>query len=149
MLTIRPSTAEDGPRILAIWRGAVDATHDFLRPDDRRALDEEVADFLPLAPNLLACNDEGRALGFMLFDGQYMEALFIDPAYRGKGIGRLLVEHALTRIPNLFTDVNEQNLQAIGFYLHLGFVPIGRSPKDADGRPYPLIHLRYPGPLAE
>lgn len=70
-----------------------------------------------------------------------MEALFIDPVSRGEGVGRALVQHALSLRSTIFTDVNEQNLQAVGFYEHLGFVPIGRSERDGQGRPYPLIHL--------
>jgi len=47
MVTIRKSTAADGARILEVWRRAVDATHDFLGEDDRRAIDREAAGFLP------------------------------------------------------------------------------------------------------
>ena len=39
-------------------------------------------------------------------------------------------------------DVNEQNPQALGFYRHLGFEQVGRSPLDGQGRPFPLLHLR-------
>ena len=73
-----------------------------------------------------------------------MEALFVDPDFRGSGIGRALVEDAVKRHPALSTEVNEQNLQAIGFYERLGFERFGRSAIDGQGRPYPLIHLRYP-----
>jgi len=74
-----------------------------------------------------------------------MEALFIDPACRGKGIGAALVHHGLALHPAMTTDVNEQNPQAIGFYEKLGFVRTGRSALDGQGRPYPLIHLKYAG----
>ena len=39
-------------------------------------------------------------------------------------------------------DVNEQNPQALGFYLRLGFVRHGRSPVDGSGKPFPILHLR-------
>ena len=39
-------------------------------------------------------------------------------------------------------DVNEQNPQALGFYLHEGFEVVGRSQTDGLGQPYPLLHLR-------
>ncbi|WP_093316061.1 acetyltransferase [Sphingomonas jatrophae] len=144
-MRLRRSRAADGARILAIWRDAVDATHDFLSGADRIAIEAEVRDFLPAAPLWLAVDAADRPLGFMLLDHAHMEALFIDPAHRGHGIGRLLVAHALALHPGLTTDVNEQNEQALGFYLRLGFVPVGRSATDGQGRPYPLIHLRAAG----
>ncbi|TMD66902.1 MAG: GNAT family N-acetyltransferase [Chloroflexi bacterium] len=39
-------------------------------------------------------------------------------------------------------DVNEQNDQALGFYLRMGFVVVGRSELDSNGKPYPLLHMR-------
>ena len=143
MSSIRPARAADGARLLDIWRKAVDATHDFLTPSDRTAIEAEVAAFLPQAPAWLATDLDDHAIGFMLIDGTHMEALFIDPAWRGQGIGRRLVDHALSLHPTLTTDVNEQNAQAIGFYEAMRFARTGRSPKDGQGRPYPLIHLRY------
>jgi putative acetyltransferase len=143
MTRIRKSTLTDGARIMEIWRRAVDATHHFLSPEDRRHIEAEVAAFLPRAPLDLALDETGRAIGLMLLDGSHMEALFIDPDFRGTGVGRALVEDAVKRYPDLSTDVNEQNLQAIGFYERLGFERCGRSAVDGQGRPYPLIHLRY------
>lgn len=145
MLTIRPSSPIDSDRVVAIWRAAVDATHPFLTPADRAAIDEEVQRFLPSAPLWLAVDNDDLPVGFMLLDGSHMEALFIDPAYHGQGVGRQLVEHGLRLSPALTTDVNEQNPQALGFYQRLGFQPSGRSERDGQGRAYPLIHLRYVG----
>ena len=143
MISIRTSTPADGARVVAIWAAAVDATHDFLSAADRVAIGEEVADFLPSAPLTLAIDADDRPIGFMLLDGAHMEALFIDPACRGRGVGRLLVEQALAQHPVLTTDVNEQNGQAVGFYARLGFVATGRSARDGQGRPYPLVHLKF------
>lgn len=145
MPKIRPSTPADGPRVVEIWRNAVDATHAFLTSVDRAALDIEVCGFLPSAPLYLAVDNADCAVGFMLLDGSHMEALFIDPAYHGQGVGRQLVEHGLGLSPAMTTDVNEQNPQALGFYQRLGFQQSGRSERDGQGRAYPLIHLRYVG----
>ncbi|MFJ3057222.1 acetyltransferase [Herbaspirillum sp. NPDC087042] len=143
MIHIRHSHSGDGDRVLEIWRDAVLATHDFLRDDDRVEIEKEVQGFLPHAPLLLAVDDSDKPLGFMLLDGSHMEALFIDPAHHGKGIGRALVHHALTLSPSLTTDVNEQNAQAAAFYCHLGFIQTGRSETDGQGRAYPLLHLTF------
>lgn len=143
MIRIRQSIPADGERAVQIWRDAVDATHDFLTSEDRVAIEQEVAGFLPAAPLWLAVDADDRPIGFMLLGGASMEALFIDPAHRGEGVGRALVGHALTLHPALTTEVNEQNIQAVGFYERMGFVPTGRSERDGQGRAYPLIHLRF------
>jgi putative acetyltransferase len=143
--TLRSSRATDGDALVDLWRRAVDATHDFLSADDRQAIDAEVAGFLPHAPLVVAVDDQDRPQGFMLIDGSHMEALFIDPDVRGTGIGRQLLLHAVARHPQLTTDVNAQNAQAVGFYQRMGFTETGRSPVDSQGRPYPLIHLRHQG----
>ncbi|WP_269078891.1 acetyltransferase [Sphingobium ummariense] len=141
---IRPSAPHDADRIMAIWRGAVDATHDFLSDADRVAIEAEVARFLPTAPLLLAIDADDWPIGFMLLDESRIEALFVDPHHHGRGAGRALLAHALTHHPVLDADVNAQNAQAAGFYARMGFVPVGESDRDGQGRPYPLIHLRRP-----
>ncbi|WMJ71536.1 acetyltransferase [Stenotrophomonas sp. 24(2023)] len=145
MPTLRASRPTDGNAVVDLWRRSVDATHDFLSAADRQAIDAEVAGFLPQAPLVVAVDAQDTPQGFMLVDGSHMEALFIDPAVRGTGVGRLLLQHALAEHPQLTTDVNAQNEQAVGFYLRMGFVETGRSALDGQGRPYPLIHLRYGG----
>jgi putative acetyltransferase len=143
MISIRPARAADGARLIDIWRRAVDATHDFLQPADRHAIDQEVSAFLPQAPAWLATDADDCAVGFMLIDGTHMDALFIDPDWHGKGVGRSLVQHGLALHPAMTTDVNEQNEGALTFYERLGFARTGRSDLDGQGRPYPLLHLRY------
>jgi len=140
---IRRCRSDEAARVTEIWRAAVDATHHFLTPKDRAAIDIEVSEFLPRAPLWLAVDDEDQALAFMLIEDSHMEALFVDPAFRGQGIGAALLRHGLTMHPTMTTDVNEQNDQALGFYQRMGFKRTGRSPIDGQGRPYPLIHLAF------
>lgn len=90
-------------------------------------------------------NERDQPVGFMLLSGQHMDALFIDPDVRGCGVGRMLVEHALSMAPELTTNVNEQNEQAVGFYKKVGFKVTGRSEVDDLGKPYPLLNLAYVG----
>lgn len=48
-----------------------------------------------------------------------LEMLFVDNQYRGKGIGKELVTYAIQRLGINKVDVNEQNIQAVGFYQHI------------------------------
>ena len=96
VISIRRSRHEEGEELVAIWCRSVDATHDFLSAEYRAELEELVRSFLPEAPLWVAVNERDQPVGFMLLSGQHMDALFIDPDVRGCGVGRMLVEHALS-----------------------------------------------------
>lgn len=146
-ITLRSSTPGDGERVVEIWRAAVNATHDFLTAADRTAIDAEVRSFLPSAPLTLAADQSDRVLGFALIDGPTIEALFVDPAAHGNGVGRKLLDFAWHEHGAVRASVNEQNTAASGFYAHLGFVCIGRSDTDDQGRPYPLLRMERQVPV--
>lgn len=82
-------------------------------------------------------------VAFMGIGGDRLEMLFVDPDWRGGGIGRALVALATARRGVSRVDVNEQNPQAIGFYERMGFAVSGRSEIDGKGRPFPLLHMQY------
>ena len=141
-MTIRRGTPDDVPRALEIWRDAVDATHAFLTPQHRAEIDVMVAEqFLPNADLWLVDDQDGRPMGFLVMDGEMIDALFVDPAAHGKGYGTRLLGKALQLSPNATVDASEQATNALPFYLSRGFRVVGRSKTDPQGRPYPLIHL--------
>jgi len=147
--TIRRARPGDADALLGLWERSVRATHDFLAEADIVGLRPHVAQALAdEALELWVLADERDApVGFMGLAGNDVAALFLDPAARGRGGGRRLVEHAQElRGGELTVDVNEQNPAACGFYEALGFVVVGRSPVDDDGRPFPLLHMRRPAP---
>ena len=141
VISIRRSRHDEGKKLIAIWRRSVDATHDFLSKEYRVELETLVSSFLPEAPLWVAVTEKDEPIAFMLLTGEHMDALFVDPTVRGCGVGKLLIEHALTLAPKLTTNVNEQNEQAVGFYQKMGFKVTGRSETDDLGKPYPLLHL--------
>ncbi len=126
---------------MAVWRSAVAATHDFLPPADVDRIATRLApEYFPMV-ELTVAELDGEIAGFSGLSAGKLDMLFVDAAYRGKGVGAALVAAALARYPTLTVDVNEQNPQAVGFYERLGFVKTGRSATDNDGRPFPLLHF--------
>ncbi|USA39278.1 acetyltransferase [Pelagerythrobacter marinus] len=145
-MKIRQGSPADVPRALEIWRAAVDATHGFLTPGDRTEIDRMVAEqFLPQAGLWLVESGTGKVVGFLVMDGDEIDALFVDPAVHGQGYGTALIQHALTLSPHATVEASEQASNALPFYEARGFVRIGRSETDPQGRPYPLVRLRYDG----
>ncbi|WP_312920473.1 acetyltransferase [Stutzerimonas nitrititolerans] len=144
-MIIRQATNADHPLLLNIWQRSVRATHHFLQESDIQELLPQLRDnYLPAVELWVAVDTEDSPLGFIGLNENHVEMLFIEPDLRGKGIGRALLDHARSSRQQMSVDVNEQNPEAVGFYLHYGFVQTGRSPLDGEGRPFPLLHLSLP-----
>src|SRR5262249_55945071 len=87
-------------------------------------------------------NIEGSVEGFIGVAEGKAEMLFISLACRGQGAGRRLLTEPVETLGATTLDVNEQNGQALGFYLKMGFEVVGRSELASTGKPYPLLHMR-------
>lgn len=145
-MIIRQATNADRPQLLNIWLRSVRATHHFLQESDIEALLPQLRDiYLPAVELWVTVDAEDCPLGFIGLNENHVAMLFIEPDLRGKGIGCALLDHARSLRSQMSVDVNEQNPEAVGFYLHYGFVQTGRSPLDGEGRPFPLLHLSLPG----
>jgi putative acetyltransferase len=128
--------------ITDVWEASVRATHHFLQEKD-------IQYFKPLILNEylwhvdLFCmrNEQQRISGFIGTAGNKIEMLFIHPGAVGKGIGKKLLNYAIQHLRATEVDVNEQNEQALGFYLHSGFKVVSRSETDSLGKPFPILHL--------
>lgn len=132
----------DYPRLLEIWEASVRATHDFLLEEDLQELKPLIlAQYFDAVDLRCAKNNDDEILGFCGVHNDNIEMLFISPDARGKGVGTSLISYAIKTQGAKKVDVNEQNEQALGFYRHIGFSVIGRSPVDGQGKPYPLLHM--------
>lgn len=137
-----PATT-DFKTLLTIWEASVRATHDFLDPADILFFKEMIQQHAAFAAVALTCitDEHKRILGFMGIADDKLEMLFLDPSVRGKGLGKQLIQHALTEYQVTKVDVNEQNEQARQFYEHFGFKTKSRAPLDGTGKPYPILHM--------
>jgi putative acetyltransferase len=146
---IRPADPADRAIMLDLWERSVRATHDFLTEADIQALRPLVAEELASDSTQwwVAALGAGELAGFLACMPGVIDGLFVDPTYRGHGVGTSLIAHAQRRASgSLRVDVNEQNTAARGFYESLGFTVVGRSPVDGAGRPFPLLHMERRSP---
>ena len=144
-MEIRPAEPTDREVLLDVWLRSVRATHAFLSKDDIDSLLPHVGDYLASAgPGLwVLLSDAGAVMGFMGLAGAKIEAMFLAPEHLRQGGGRRLVRHARELVGDPAVDVNEQNPAARRFYEGCGFVVEGRSELDEQGRPFPLLHMRW------
>lgn len=134
-LQLRPATRDDVPLILRFIRGLAEyerLPHECVATEER--LRATLFGARPAAEVQLAFLD-GEPAGFALFfhnystflaqPGIYLEDLFVEPRFRGRGVGRAL----LSRLAKLAVErdcgrlewsVLDWNTDAIGFYEKLG-----------------------------
>ena len=145
-MDIRRAIPTDREVLLDVWLRSVRTTHTFVSEEDIQSMIPQVQDYLASSePEFWVLRDDsGAIMGFMGMSGSKMESLFLAPEFQRRGAGRRLVRHAQALHGELTVDVNEQNSAARNFYEACGFVVEGRSELDDQGRPYPLLHMRWP-----
>jgi GNAT superfamily N-acetyltransferase len=140
-LRIRAATPTDVPRVMALIRALAEYEKlSHMVVADEATLREHLFGARPYVEVLMACEGEGQdevAVGFALFfhnystflgrPGLYLEDLFIEPPYRGRGYGKALMVHlaklAVERGCGRFEwSVLDWNQPSIDFYRTLGAV---------------------------
>ncbi|SRR6266571_573225 len=126
-LTICPMTEADLEAVLAI------ETVSYPLPWSRTHFLDELGS--PHAFPLVALDQDGKLAGYicpmLVIDEGHILNVAVDPALRGKGIGRLLVEKVLAECRDrgaefVSLEVRPSNLDAIALYKGMGFVECGR-----------------------
>lgn len=133
----------DCQTLIELWEASDKATHDFLPEEYLQALKPLIlAQYFAAVDLVVAKTAAHKAVGFCGVSDGNIEMLFGAPDMRGQDVGRLLVDHAVRHKGAFQVDVNEQNRQTPGFYQHMGFSAVGRSPVDSQGKPYPLLRMK-------
>lgn len=141
-MNIEDVNTADYAELLAVWEDAVCATHHFLTEQDIESFKPLILEHGFPAVQLKCVREQGGILGFIGVHEHKIEMLFLRDRARAKGIGKMLLQYAIEVLQCNQVDVNEQNPQALGFYLHCGFKVISRSPLDDSGRPFPILHMQ-------
>lgn len=141
-MIIRPMKFDEKKQVTDIWERAVRKTHDFL-PEEHIVLFRPFVYGFVTPENAFVIEENKQVVGITAKEGEKIDMLFIDPDFHHRGFGRALLTYMIEEIGLKYVDVNEQNDKAYKFYQKMGFKVIGRSETDAQGLPYPIIHLKY------
>ena len=132
------------PALLAVWESSVRATHHFLKKDVIEFFKKTIQEKDVFSHVSLTCARDinNNILGIMGVSEDNLEMLFIDSRFIGRGIGKLLLNHAMSNLNLTKVGVNEQNIHALKFYEHFGFKVTSRPEHDEMGKPYPVLHMQ-------
>jgi putative acetyltransferase len=143
---VHPVGADDLPRIVDVWEASVRAEHDVVSEAYIEFFKPIVRDELVRLVELSAVRArDGAIVGFVGVADERIEALFVHPAWRRMGVGRRLVDHAVSARGATSVDLDEQNITAIAFFRRVGFVVVGRSNIDGVGKRFPRVRLQHRG----
>jgi GNAT superfamily N-acetyltransferase len=139
-ITLRPAEIADGGVIARVQLAAWRATYGQLNPamvdglDLDRTRDNWARAAVDPTHRLRLAQCDGTTVGYAFSgpadggadDVGELHAVYLVPSAQGLGVGRLLVEDALTGLAEVgFVEcvlwVADQNAHATGFYRHLGF----------------------------
>jgi L-amino acid N-acyltransferase YncA len=141
-MEIRLASEADWPAIWPIWHAVVAAGESYpWMPDTDEPTARELW-LLPAPAEVFVAIESGRVLGTALLQpnkpglGDHVAnaGFMVDPAAQGRGVGRLLAEHALVRaresgyLAMQFNAVVATNTGAVNLWRSLGFELIGTVP---------------------
>jgi ribosomal protein S18 acetylase RimI-like enzyme len=123
-MNIRPFRPDEEPVVVALWQEC-GLTRSWNDPH------KDIARKLAVQPELFLVGVTGGAVMASVMAGYeghrgWMNYLAVAPRFRGRGFGRLLVEHVervlLERgCPKVNLQVRATNLEAVAFYRRLGY----------------------------
>ncbi len=125
-MIVRAATPDDYPALADLWFDSwmsIGIANDTDLPRDgvRARFYEEVK----ARWRLLVAEEDGILWGLMALvqSESRIDQIFVAPAAKGSGIGRLLLDHAKSEFPNgVVLVTHTENVRARAFYEHHGFV---------------------------
>lgn len=119
---IRLYSGDDETAVMDIWYRAAVSGHPFIDVSYWDKNSGAVRDVYLPSSHTFVFEDEGRIAGFIsLIEEKFIGALFVDPDFQRRGIGRALLTYARDGRKTLFLNVYAENTNAVNFYLKNGF----------------------------
>jgi len=118
---LRKYQSSDFNELINTWLSASKLAHPFLSTE---FLEKEITNirdmYIPNAETWVF-EKKGKVVGFIALIGNEVGAIFLDPAYHGQGIGKAMMDHAVTQRDQLELDVFKDNTIGQKFYFRYGF----------------------------
>nr|WP_254868566.1 GNAT family N-acetyltransferase [Phaeobacter sp. HF9A] len=87
--------------------------------------------------------DTGEVVGFVGQDIEELCSLYVLPEYRGRQIGKAMLDRAKSAASHLYLWTFQANTGAQRFYLREGFTEVGRSDGDRNSEGLPDIEYHW------
>ena len=149
MIIVREYRDSDVECVLSAWENTQPLAHPFLSDDFQRQERKNIQElYLPSADTWVV-EDDNQVVGFIALLGNEIGGLFLQPAYHGKKLGKMLVDKAQELQGNLVVEVFEKNAVGRRFYARYGFTLVEQKVHEPTGKPLLRLELSANAALSE
>lgn len=121
---IRPYTDNDANAVVAIWRAASELAHPFLTTAFLDAEEQNVRSVYPAFAEISVLEEDGVVVGFIALIESEVGAIFLAPEHHGRGLGRKMMDFAVSQKGSVTVDVFKANAIGRAFYDRYGFLHV-------------------------
>lgn len=129
---IRMFDARDLDQVMELWLNGNIEAHDFIPRNYWESNAPMVREQL-LQAEIYVYETDGKILGFVGLQGDYLAGIFVDRHARSIGIGGQLIHYVQKIRRTLTLNVYRKNQRAMEFYLREGFSVLSEDIDEATG----------------
>ncbi len=129
---IRMFDARDLDQVMELWLNGNIEAHDFIPRNYWESNAPMVREQL-LQAEIYVYETDGKILGFVGLQGDYLAGIFVDRHARSMGIGGQLIHYVQKIRRTLILNVYRKNQSAMEFYLREGFSVLSEDIDEATG----------------
>ena len=140
-MQIRHYEKSDLAAVLSSWESATRLAHDFMTDDFIAQERKNVAEIYMPNTDTWVAEIDGEVVGFIALMGNEVGAIFLQPDYHGKGVGKALMDKAQELHGDLEVEVFKANVIGRNFYTKYGFENLEEKLHEPTGQQ--LLRLKY------
>ena len=118
---IRKYDEHDIEVVVSLWRSASEIAHSFLSKDFLDQEDDNMRNIYLAFAETWVIEVDSSVVGFIALIENEIGGLFLDPDFQGQGLGRAMVDKAVTEKGSLKVEVFKENVIGRRFYDAYGF----------------------------
>lgn len=119
---IRKLNEADIDKVMDIWMKSTIKAHDFISKEYWQNNYNTVKEvYIPMSETFVYKDVQGIKGFISVINNEFIGALFVDIDFQGNGIGKQLIDYAVSKYGKLQLAVYKENKKSVEFYINIGF----------------------------